>query len=95
MTVRVTAAEIQKNFEEWHERASREPVEITADGRDTAYLISAETFRSLWASYRRAVRVEDLTDEEMALISQSDIAPENRYELDDDGRPIFPTGPQR
>jgi antitoxin StbD len=50
----VTASDIQKNFGLWHDRALKEPVQITKYGRETVYLISAETFHQLCASYRRA-----------------------------------------
>jgi prevent-host-death family protein len=77
----VTASEMQKNFGRWHDEAIREPVQITKHGRETAYLVSAETFNRLWACYRRAVRVADLTDAEIQLILAADIPPESAYEL--------------
>lgn len=72
----VTASEMQKNFGRWHDEAIREPVQITKHGRETAYLVSAETFNRLWASYRRAIGVADLTSEEMDLILAADVPAE-------------------
>lgn len=37
-----------------------EPVQITKYGRESAYLISAETFHELWAGFRRRMEVRDL-----------------------------------
>lgn len=77
----VSASELEKDFARWHHRAVGEPVQITKDGEESAYLVSAEMFRQLWSCYRRAVRVENLTEEEMELIRNAEIPPEHRYEL--------------
>jgi antitoxin StbD len=82
MTVKASASEIQKNFGYWHDKALKEPVQVTKHGRETTYLVSAETFNELWASFRRAVRVEELSDAEVTMITSADIAPEDRYEVD-------------
>ena len=79
----VTASEMQKNFGRWHDEAIREPVQITKHGRETAYLVSAETFNRLWASYRRAVKVSELSTEEMDLILAAEVPAEHTYEIDE------------
>jgi hypothetical protein len=83
MPTTVAASDVQKNFGQWHDRALREPVQVTKYGRETVYLVSAETFRAMWSCYRRAVRVEDLTEAEMALIEAAEIAPDDAYSLAD------------
>ncbi len=83
MAASVSASEVQKNFGYWHDQALKEPVQITKHGRETAYLVSAETFHELWASFRRAVRVQDLSDAEMAMIMASEIPREHSYDLED------------
>jgi prevent-host-death family protein len=83
MTAKTTASEVQKNFGLWHDRAMKEPVQITKHGRETAYLVSAETFNELWACYRRTVKVEDLSEGEMSMIMAAEIAPEHAYEVED------------
>ena len=83
MKTTVSASEVQKNFGLWHDRAMKEPVRITKHGRESAFLISAEAFHELWASFRKATRVEDLSEAEMAMIMASEIAPEHGYELED------------
>ena len=49
--VRVTAAEVQKQFGAYSERAQREPVTITKHGRDSLVLVSSETFEKMQAAY--------------------------------------------
>jgi prevent-host-death family protein len=78
----VTSSELQKNFGRWHERAIKEPLQITKHGRETAYLVSAETFNRLWACYRRAIKTSDLSESEMQMILDAEIAPENAYEIE-------------
>lgn len=83
MTATVTASEAQKNFGLWHDRSQKEPVRITKHGRETAYLVSAETFHELWSSYRKPLGVTDLTDAEMSLIEAADVPQEHAYEISD------------
>lgn len=80
---RARASEVQKNFGEWHDKAYEGPVEITRYGRTTAYLVSAKLFEEMWASYRKVVRVETLTDEEMALIQAARVESDEPFTLDD------------
>jgi antitoxin StbD len=68
-------------------RALKEPVQITKYGRETVYLISAETFHQLWASYRRAGSTPELTDAEMALIDEAQVPAEHDYDYDEDPAP--------
>jgi hypothetical protein len=81
--VTVPATEIQKNFGEWHDRSFEGPVEITKYGRTSAYLVSAPLFRAMWASYRRAVPVAQLTEGEIDMILASETAIDRPYTLDD------------
>jgi PHD/YefM family antitoxin component YafN of YafNO toxin-antitoxin module len=52
------------------DRALTEPVTITKNGRDRLVLLSAEEYARLKRRDRRVVRLEDFTDEEMALMAQ-------------------------
>ncbi len=45
--VRVSAAELQKQFGTYSEKAQREPVTITKHGRDSLVLVSAEAYERL------------------------------------------------
>ncbi|GAB5429395.1 MAG: hypothetical protein Devi2KO_28540 [Devosia indica] len=77
------ASEIQKNFGEWHDRAYEGPVEITRYGRTTAYLVSAKLFREMWASYRKVVAVEELSDSDMAMIRKATVESSEPFNLSD------------
>ena len=81
--VTVPASEMQKNFGEWHDRAYEGPVEVTRYGRTTAFLVSARLFQELWASYRKAVPVEALSESDVALIKASKVETDHPYELED------------
>ncbi|WP_372426632.1 type II toxin-antitoxin system Phd/YefM family antitoxin [Salinarimonas chemoclinalis] len=83
MSQRVAAADLQKNFGYWRDKAMSEPVQITEDDRETAYLVSAETFRELWACYRRSMSVSELSDAELAMILAADVPDEHAYEVED------------
>jgi prevent-host-death family protein len=81
--VSVPASEIQKNFGEWHDKVYEGPIEITRYGRSTAFLISAKLFRELWASYRKAVPVDALSESDLALIGKAEVQTDRPYTLDD------------
>jgi antitoxin StbD len=87
MSSSVAASDVQKNFGLWHDRALKEPVQITKYGRETVYLISAETFHQLWASYRRAGSTPELTDAEMALMDEAQVPAEHDCHYDEDPAP--------
>jgi prevent-host-death family protein len=91
--ISVRASELQKNFGEWHDRAYEGPVEITRYGRTTAYLVSAKTFEEMWASFRRALPVSALSQEEIDLISSSKVETDRPFSLDD--IPDDPSGASR
>ena len=60
----VTAAEFQKNFGQYREKAQREPVSITSYGRESVVLISAETYQRYQAlDARRAFLASDLPED--------------------------------
>jgi antitoxin StbD len=87
MSTSVSASDVQKNFGLWHDKALKEPVQVTKYGRETVYLVSAETFHQLWASYRRAGSTLELTDAEMALMDEAKIPAEHDYDYQDDLEP--------
>ncbi|MFY8038546.1 MAG: type II toxin-antitoxin system prevent-host-death family antitoxin [Bosea sp. (in: a-proteobacteria)] len=81
--VSVPASDIQKNFGEWHDRAYEGPIEITRYGRSTAFLVSAKLFHELWASYRKALPIDALSEDEMTSIMASKVQTTEPYKLDD------------
>ena len=78
----VSASEVQKNFGAYHDRALTEPIRVTKYGRETVYIVSAETFHVLKQAQRDAIRSADLTDAEARLIAEAEIPPEHRHSID-------------
>lgn len=77
--MKVSSADFIKNYGTLADKALQEPVTITRNGRDRLVLISSEEYARMRASYRRARRVEELTDEEIELISKSEVPAEYAY----------------
>ena len=75
MTTTVTAAEVSKNFSAYQDAAVREPVILTRNGRPRTVLMAYEDFIWLSKRDRRAVRTVDLTEEEIAAVERSEMAP--------------------
>src|SRR5258708_16373681 len=51
MSTKVAASDVQKNFGIWHDKALKEPVQITKYGREKGDLGSSDNFPEIWASY--------------------------------------------
>jgi PHD/YefM family antitoxin component YafN of YafNO toxin-antitoxin module len=85
MSITAPASEVQKNFGAFHDRALREPVRVTKYGRETVYIVAAETFHAMKQRQRTVITASDLSDEEAALIAAAEIPAEHRYTLDDEG----------
>ena len=75
MSSTVTAAEVSKNFGAYQDAAVREPVIITKNGRPRTVLMAYEDFLRLSKRDRRVQRTADLTDEEIAAVEASTMAP--------------------
>ena len=83
MTVSVAASDMQKNFGAWHDKAYERPIEITRYGRPTAFLVSANLYREMLASYRKAVVAAAISEDEIALIRNAVVETDQPYTLDD------------
>ena len=78
--VRVSAAELQKQFGTYSEKAQREPVTITKHGRDSLVLLSAEAYERLKSmDTRKAYYAWELPDDiveamekQLALLESDD-----------------------
>ncbi|NPU11096.1 type II toxin-antitoxin system Phd/YefM family antitoxin [Bradyrhizobium sp. 83012] len=91
----VAASDVQKDFGLWHDQALKEPVQITQSGRETIYLVSAETFHQLWASYRRAGSTLELSEADLAMMDNAEVPSEHDYDYEDDPSPETNPGIQR
>lgn len=81
MAKTASASEVQKNFGAFHDRALAEPVRVTKYGRETVYIVSAETYHALKQAQREAVASADLSEAEMALIAGAEIPAAHRWRL--------------
>lgn len=77
--MRVTTAEFIKNYGSLADRALAEPVTITKNGRDRLVLVSAAEYDRLQRRDRRALRAEELTGAEIALIAQAEVPAEHAH----------------
>jgi len=82
MSTTATVTDVQKNFGMYHDAALVEPVRVIKDGRETVYIVSAETFHSLKQAQYEAIASADLSDEELALIEAVEMPAEHRYHRD-------------
>ena len=64
-----TSAEFQRKIGHYQDRALVEPVMVTRNGRERVVLISADEFKRLKRRDREVLRVEDLTDADLAAIA--------------------------
>lgn len=60
-------------------QALSKPVIITRNGRDRFVLMSAEAFQRMSRYAPRARRIEALTDEELAMISEARVSAEHDH----------------
>lgn len=74
--MRVTTAAFIKNYGALADKALSEPVTITKNGRDRLVVISAEEYGRLIRRDRRAIRPEDLPEENLALIASAEVPAE-------------------
>lgn len=77
--VRVSSAEFLKRYGMLTDAALNEPVTITRNGRDRLVLMSVETFERMSRYAPRARRIEDLTDEELAMIDKARVSAEHDH----------------
>ena len=77
--MKVSTAEFIKGYGALADKALTEPVIITKNGRDRLVVLSAEEYARLKRRDRRVVRLEDFTDEEMALIAKAEARPEDAH----------------
>ena len=84
MSVTVPASVVQKSFGTFHDRALVEPVRVTKYGRETVFIVSAETFHNLKQARRTVLASADLSAKECALISAAEIPEENRYSMSEE-----------
>lgn len=76
--IKVSAAEFQRNIGKYQDIALREPVSVTRNGREGTVLISADDYRDLRQNYRKVMRLEDFTEEDIIAIENAEPSAESR-----------------
>ena len=76
MHMRISTADFIKNYGTLADKALTEPVIITKNGRDRLVILSADEYARLKRRDRRVVRLEEFSDDEMALIAQAEVPAE-------------------
>ena len=74
--MRVTTATFIKNYGALADKALSEPVTITKNGRDRLVVLSAEEYDRLIRRDRQAIRPEDLSEDDLALIAKAEVPAE-------------------
>jgi PHD/YefM family antitoxin component YafN of YafNO toxin-antitoxin module len=74
--MKVSTADFLKNYGTLADKALTEPVVITKNGRDRLVILSADEYARLKRRDRRVVRLEEFSDDEMALIAQAEVPAE-------------------
>ena len=74
--MRVSSAEFIKNYGTLTDKALSEAVMITRNGRDRLVVLSAAEYARLKRRDRRVVKLENFTDEELALIATAEVPTE-------------------
>lgn len=77
----VTSAEAQKNFGRYREQALAEPVVVTQYGKPSVVIISAAEYERLKELDRRALRLDEMADEEIEEMAASEIPLAHRYSI--------------
>jgi prevent-host-death family protein len=70
-TLKVSAAEFQRNIGRYQDLALRRPVAVTRNGRESTVLISSEEFERLKRRDRQVLGPEDFTDADIAALEAS------------------------
>ena len=79
MHMKVSTADFLKNYGTLADKALTEPVVITKNGRDRLVILSADEYARLKRRDRRVVRLEEFSDDEMALIAQAEVPAEHAH----------------
>lgn len=82
-TIKVSAADFQRNIGRYQDIALRQPVAVTRNGRESCVLISVEEFNRLKRRAREVLRIADFTQQEAQDIENAQ-APFEARAFDDE-----------
>lgn len=75
----VSSAEFLRKYGALSDKALSEPVTITRNGRDRLVLVSAEEFQRMSRYAPRSRSIEELTDDELKMISEARVSAEHDH----------------
>jgi len=75
----VSAAEFQRNFGRYQDEALKQPLAITRNGRDRLVVLAVEEYERLKRRDRVVFRTEDLTEGEVAAITEGGMDPRHDH----------------
>lgn len=67
-----TAADVQRNFGHWQDKALQHPVTVTRNGRPKVVILSIDEYQRLKRRDRQALRVEELSEGDLAAIAATE-----------------------
>lgn len=84
--IRVSSAEFQRQIGRYQDLALTEPVVISSRGRDRTVMMSIEEYERLRSSSRRAVALEEFTDEDIRALEAAEVPSEySRFDHEVEG----------
>jgi prevent-host-death family protein len=75
----VSAAEFQRNFGRYQDEALKQPVTITAYGRERLIVLTVEEYERLKQRDRTARKVSEMSAEELALFASTEMDPRHAH----------------
>ena len=73
------AAEVQRNFSLWQDKALRHPVAISRNGRARIVMMAIEEYERLKRRDRRVMTLDDFTEEDIEAIRAAKVPDEYAY----------------
>jgi PHD/YefM family antitoxin component YafN of YafNO toxin-antitoxin module len=67
-----TAADVQRDFPAWQERAMREPVAVVCDGEPQVVLVAATEYQRLRRRDRLAMLIEELDEPTLTALAATE-----------------------
>lgn len=80
----VSIRDVGERFVRVRDLTNAGPVAVTEGDRTTAYVVSPEEFERMWACYRRAMPVSELSDEDMSAILDARVPDHLDWDHEDD-----------
>jgi prevent-host-death family protein len=77
--ITVSAAEFQRYFGRYQDKALTQPVVITRNGRERLVMLSVDEYRRLKRRDREVLRAGDLSDADLAAIANTEMDPRHTH----------------